>query len=83
MNIMDPITIDGTTAFLFEAEKSPKQNLCRVYCNHCKKDHLHGWPKDIKNGTPEFRRAHCIDGPYAESGYFISANPHLWLKSHE
>ncbi len=79
MNITNPITINGKTALLFEAERSPKNNLCRVYCDHCKTDHLHGLPEDLKGGTPEHRQAHCLDGPYLETGYFISTNPKTWL----
>jgi hypothetical protein len=43
-----------------------------VWCPHCRRHHTHGWDPADNGSVAEHRVAHCIDGPFRDSGYYIS-----------
>ncbi len=50
-----------------------KEGGIRVWCPHCDKHHIHGWP--AKFGTrPQHRSAHCTnpESPFNRGGYNIA-----------
>lgn len=47
--------------------------VIRVWCPHCDKHHIHGWPKG-SGRRPEHRSAHCSnqESPFKRGGYHIA-----------
>lgn len=43
-----------------------------VWCPFCRRVHLHGWDPANDGRHAEHRVAHCVNGPFTETGYYIS-----------
>jgi hypothetical protein len=43
-----------------------------VHCPWCDREHTHGYDPAEGGVKPTHRDAHCCDGPFRESGYYIA-----------
>jgi hypothetical protein len=46
--------------------------IVAVWCPHCRRHHTHGWDPADNGSVAEHRVAHCSDGPFRDSGYYVS-----------
>lgn len=49
-------------------------NDCQVWCPYCCRWHLHSYDK-LEKTRATHRAAHCSDGPFLETGYYIKLCP--------